>query len=397
MHNIHYIDQAKLDGSIRVLLRVDFNITLSPHNEIGDDARIRAALPTIEYILQHPQVTLIIMSHLGRPKGKEDRYSMKPVRDRLASLLPPGYSVVLVEDIESAKTALVHQDKTVYLLGNLRFWEGEKTGDPAFAQTLASLGDIYVNDAFGASHRPDASIVGIPKLLPSYAGLLMKKEIEHIDNAVSHPAHPVVAIIGGIKVTTKLALLKKLTDIADTLIVGGGLATVFLKAAGYEVGKSVLVAEEVPLAQEFLVFAKKHNTHLLLPDDVVVGDPADEHTGGAVKLVAEVGASDMILDIGPETQAKMGTVLSDAKTIIWNGPVGYMENLQYRRGTDYLYYAIAQNRQALSIVGGGDTLSAISKKEYLDHITHISTGGGAMLEYIEKGTLPGIEALKDAA
>ena len=368
---IHYIDEAAFSGK-RVLVRVDYNVTLSPHNVIGDDARIRASLPTIEYLLAHG-ACVILMSHLGRPKGRDMVYSLRPVRDRLASMLP-SYNVILIDDLEHVKEIIIPQEKTIYLLENLRFWEGEKKNDPLFAKQLAALADVYVNDAFGSSHRSDASIVGVPALLPSYGGMLLKKEIMHISRAVSNPEHPVVAIIGGAKIETKLALLNKLIQIADTLILGGAVATEFMRA-------------KIPLS----------GTRVLLPDDVIVGNPDDTRSGGTEKKVEEpttLGvAQEKILDIGPETQAKIGAVIAQANTIIWNGPMGYIENPQYRRGTDYLYYAITQNDHAVSIVGGGDTLAAISKKEYLDHITHISTGGGAMLEFIERGTLPGIDAL----
>jgi phosphoglycerate kinase len=259
---------------------------------------------------------------------------------------------------------------------------------------LASLADVYVNDAFGVSHRDCASITEVPKLLPHYGGLLMEREVETIGHALRHPAHPFVAIIGGAKVSTKLKLLYKLTEIADFLILGGGLANTFLFALGYPIGKSLCEKDMIDDVKKIVRHAKEKQTKILLPREVVVGDREDEETAGVVKKITDIKASDAILDIGPEAQADYAKAIIGAKSLIWNGPVGVIENPQYSRGTDFLYYTISQNPKMLSIVGGGDTLAAIDKMEYLDSITHISTGGGAMLEYIENGTLPGIEALK---
>jgi len=243
-------------------------------------------------------------------------------------------------------------------------------------------------------HRKDASITGIPHYLPSYGGLLLKKEITVISKATKNPKKPFVAIIGGAKIETKINVINKLTEIADYVLIGGALANTFLCAHGYEIGKSYCQLEYVNMARKLLLLASQKKTAVIIPSDVVIGNPNNSVHGGKVVKVDEIPKGAVVLDIGPETQAKYGSVIAKAKTIVWNGPIGYMENPAFKRGTDFIYYAISDNRSATSIVGGGDTLGAISKKEYLDKITHISTGGGAMLEFIEKGSLPGIEALR---
>jgi len=263
-----------------------------------------------------------------------------------------------------------------------------------FAQQLARLADVYVNDAFGVSHRDAASIVGITKFLPSYGGLLLKKEVTMIGRLLDNPKKPFVAIIGGAKISTKIKLLSKLIENVDFLLLGGAIANTFLYALGYEMGKSLVEKDEAQAAKDLLFHAAQKNTAVILPEDAVVGDMKDDTKGGMVVKMDEVTKEMKVLDIGPETQAKFGNIILMCHTIVWNGPVGFMENPQYARGTDFLFYTIGQNHHATSIVGGGETLSSISKMEHLDAITHISSGGGAMLEFIEKGTLPGIEALK---
>ena len=284
------------------------------------------------------------------------------------------------------------KDGEILFLEKIRFFEGEEKADPEFGKLLASLADVYVNDAFGVSHRDCASITEVPKHLPAFGGLLMEREVETIGHALKHPDRPFTAIIGGAKVSTKLKILFKLTEKADFLILGGGIANTLLYSLGYQVGKSLCEKDMSDDVKKIVRHAKETNTKILLPRDVVVGSM--EGSDSVVKKISEVNAHDNILDIGPESQADYAKAILTSKTLIWNGPVGYMENPEYARGTDFLYYTIAQNKKLVSIVGGGDTLAAISKKEYLDTITHISTGGGAMLEYIENGTLPGIESLK---
>lgn len=391
--NIKFIDQELIENK-RVLLRVDFNVSLNPNYTIADDARIRKALPTINALLKNRN-KLIIVSHLGRPTGRDPEYSMTVVGEKLKEYLP-DYKVTVVDDFLSPdKTSFQNQgENEVLLLENIRYYPEEKRNDPELSRKLASLADVFVNDAFGVCHRIHSSVIGLAALLPSYGGLLLKKEIGMIGNAVQNPKKPVVTILGGAKISTKINLIGKLLEIADYLIIGGGLANTFLAAQGYEIGKSIYEYEEKENARRTLFTAAQKHTSIILPEDVVVGRPDDKIVCGITKKIEQVQREDQILDIGPETQAKFGSILAKAKTIIWNGPMGYFENNCYRNGTDFIYYSITQNHEAVSIVGGGDTLSAISKKEYLDNITHISTGGGAMLEYIEKGTLPGIEALK---
>lgn len=391
--NIKTIEDEKITGK-RVILRADFDVTLNPNYTIADDARIRNNLPTINYLLKNKN-RLICIAKLDRPKTRDSKYSLKVVVDKLQDYLP-NYKIKLIDDFLTADKRVFDNQKEneILVLENIRFYKEEKKNDPQFAQKLAALGDVYVNDAFAMSHRPETSVVGIPEYLPSYAGLLFKKEVEMISKAVKNPQKPFVVILGGAKISTKIILVDKLLEIADYLLIGGGLANTFLAAEGYEIGKSFHEYEEIEKARRLLFMAAKKHTAIILPLDVVTGDPKNTKHGGIVKKIGEILSNANILDIGPETQAKFGSIIAQAKTIIWNGPVGYFENPEYRRGTDFIYYAITQNPKCISIVGGGDTLAVISKKEYLGKITHISTGGGAMLEFIEKGTLPGIEALK---
>ncbi len=394
MPQIKFIDQVPIVNK-KVLLRVDFNVTLNPDHSLADDFRIRQSLPTIKYLLQNKN-KIILVSHLDRPKKRDPKYSLKPVVKDFQKYFP-SYKIILTENLNPKKEPFVSQKQNeIIFLENIRFWPEEQKNDPSFAKKLAGLADVFVNDAFGVSHRANASVVGVPKYLPSYGGLLLKKEIETISKAIENPKHPFVAIIGGAKISTKIALIDKLLEISDYLLIGGGLANTFLCAQGINIGNSFCEYEKVSMARKLLFKAAQRKVAIVLPEDVIVGDPENEENGGKVLKVEQIhdGEDGAILDIGPETQAKFAAIIAKSKTIIWNGPVGYIENPAFRRGTDFIYYCITQNPEAISIVGGGDTLAAISKKEYLDKITHISTGGGAMLEFIEKGTLPGIEALK---
>lgn len=394
MSSVKYIDENAIQNK-RVLLRVDFNVTLNPDFSIADDLRIRQSLPTIQKLLEGKN-KLIIVSHLGRPKGRDAKFSLKPVVEDLKKFLPHN-QILLINDFRSEEDKLIIKNQpadTVLVLENIRFYEEEKKNEENFASLLAGLADVYVNDAFGVAHRADASIVGVAKKIPSFGGLLLKKEINTINSLITNPQKPVVAIIGGAKISTKINLLGRLMDIADQLIIAGGLANTFFCAEGFDIGASICEYTEVEHARKLLFMASGKHVSLKLPTDVVVDHDTNYHGNGEVKKIKDLQKNDSILDIGPETQAEFAATIMKAKTIIWNGPVGYIENPNFRRGTDFIYYAIAQNQEAISVIGGGDTLAAISKKEYLERITHISTGGGAMLEYIEKGTLPGIEALK---
>jgi len=386
MSKLTYIDEIEIKNKT-VLLRVDFNVSLNSDYTISNSARIEQSLPTIKYLLKNKN-RLVILSHLGRPKGIDNKYSLKVVADKLKEYLPKT-NIFLAKDIESAKKS----EEEIVVLENIRFFPKEKDYSTIFARELASLADVYVNDAFGVCHRSDTSVIGPPKFLPAFGGLLLKKELSMISLITNKPKKPIVAIIGGAKVSTKVGLINKLIKIVDYLIIGGGLANTFVSAQGNEIGNSFCEYEAVQQARKILSLAKKGRALIILPVDAIVAKTKNdkEHE---VKKIDNISPEESIFDIGPETKAQIGGIIAKAKTIIWNGPVGLFENPAFKEGTDFIYYSIAQNTEAVSIVGGGDTLAAISKKEYLDKITHISTGGGAMLELIEKGTLPGIEALK---
>jgi phosphoglycerate kinase len=380
----------------RVLLRVDYNVSLLDGFRIGDDTRIRQTLPTIEYLLDK-NCTLFLVSHLGRPKGKRvKKFSLRPVARHLEKML--GRKVNFITDYINGpelKNSLQRlKQGSVNLLENIRFYPEEEANDLKFAEKLASLAEVYVNDAFGVDHRVHASSVGVTKYLPAVAGFLLEKEVDIIGGAIKKPKRPMVAIIGGAKAETKITLVGRLLEKADVLMVGGGVANTFLKAWGYEVGKSLVDREMVELARKLFRKASRNETRMLLPTDVVLGDLEKNFHDGVVasdKIPREMQA----LDIGPKTQAEFGAAIAKAATIIWNGPMGVYENPKFSMGTDFIYYAIAENRESLSKVGGGDTLAALKEEDYLKPIDHVSTGGGAMLEFIEKGTLPGIEALLD--
>jgi len=393
MKKITYIDQADIRNK-RILFRADFDVTLN-NGSIANDARIQHQLPSIKYLLERNN-RIICVAKLGRPKGRDPKLSMKVVVDRLQKYLPK-IKVKLINDFltENPKTFENQKPNELFVLENIRYYLEEKNDDPEFAKKLANLADIYVDDGFAVCHRTEASVVGVPALLPSYGGLCLKREITMITSAIHKPKKPLVTIIGGAKVSTKINLINKLIVIADYVLLGGGLANPFFRAQRHPIGNSICEYEMVQEARKLLYLAERKRTKITLPTDVLIGKADDYETGGIVKKVGEDIPSNMsILDIGPETKARFGAIIAKAKTIIWNGPVGLFENPNYRQGTDFIYYSIAHNPDATSIVGGGDTLAAITNKEYLDHITHISTGGGAMLELIEKGTLPGIEALK---
>lgn len=370
-----------------ILLRVDFNVSLKQNHSIADDTRIQLALPTIKLLLKQ-QNKLIIVSHLGEPKQRDMVFSLKRVAKDLAHYLP-SYSIHLVSDFIKDDSVIRGQKQhEIVLLENIRFFPGEIQNDPIFARQLANLAEIYVNDAFGVSHRKHASVYGITQYLPSYAGLLMEKEITSLNKLLHNPARPFVAIIGGSKISTKIKLLRKLLSLADSLLIGGAMANTFLLAQQYKVGESLVEKDEVSIAQDLIKQARQVGKSLILPVDAIVQDHPDHETS-----VKQVKQHDCIMDIGSETQAMFGKQISLAKTVVWNGPVGKFEETNFARGTEFVYYAISLNTSAYTVIGGGDTLAAVTKKEYLENISHISSGGGAMLEYIENGTLPGIEAL----
>lgn len=391
-----FIDAVELKNK-RVLLRADFDVSLNPDFSIADDARIRQNLPTIKFLTDKKN-KLICVAKLDRPQKKDPRYSLKIVVNRLKKYLPL-FEIKLIDNFlaEDRSTFENQKENEVLVLENIRFFEEEKFNDSYFAKKLADLAEAYVNDAFAMCHRIEASVVGVPKFLPSYGGLLLKKEKEKISKIFNNPEKPFVAIIGGAKISTKIHVIDKLLELADYLLVGGGMANVILDAKGVNIGKIFFSEEDRALARHLIQTTSEKNTKLVLPTDAIVGVPHDRNYLDVVKKINQIPANVYILDIGPQTQARYGAIIAKAKTIIWNGPMGFIEDSQYRRGTDFIYYAITQNSGAYSVVGGGDTLATISKEEYLEKITHLSTGGGAMLEFIEKGTLPGIEALKASA
>lgn len=390
--NIPTITDEHIENK-RVIIREDFDVSLF-HNAIADDTRLKQSLPTIEYLLRGHN-RLILVSKINRPKTRDAEHSLIHILPDLKKYLPQ-YKIQFVTDFLDPKEKKVFErqtDKEIILLENIRFYPQEKANDKDFAKQLADLADIYVDDAFAMMHRKEASVVGIPRYLPSFAGLLVEKEVTMIDKAIKNPKKPVVAIIGGAKISTKIPVLGKLLEISDYLILGGGLANTFFCAEGYNIGKSYCELEEVENAKKLLFLAAKKHTAIVLPTDVIVGNPENmTHTGHDYRI-NEIPKGLAALDIGPETKARFGAIINKAKTIIWNGPMGMFENPAYRQGTDFIYYAIAHNPHAISLVGGGDTLNAIQHKHHLDKITHISTGGGAMLEFIENGTLPGLEVL----
>lgn len=390
---IKYIDEVEIKNK-RVLVRVDYNVSFKKDGSINDDTRIKNSLPTLLLLLKG-QNRLVLMSHLGKPKGRDMSFSMKPVATRLQTYLP-DYSVRLVDDFLSLATPeVVHgqKEKEILILENTRFYEGEKKNDPEFSKQLANLGEVFVDDAFGSVHRAHASTVGVAAFLPSYGGLLLKKEVVMIKKAIEAPERPVVAIIAGAKVSSKIGLIEKLMKTADIILIGGAMTNNFLAAQGFGIGKGLVETEYIPEAQRLLDLAKTLNKEIVLPLDRRIGSQTDEISEPVVKKIDAISIDDETLDIGPETEILFASHIAKAKTVIWNGPVGYFENPQFAKGSVSIYEAILNNPGLISILGGGDTLSVIKKLPNKDKITHISTGGGAMLELIEKGTLPGLDAL----
>lgn len=379
----------------KVLVRVDFNVPLNDKSEITDDTRITASLPTIQYLLEQ-KAAVILMAHLGRPKGQvKPELSLAPVAKHLGKLL--GKKILFAPDcVGEAAQAAASKLKPghILLLENLRFHEEEEKNDMEFAEKLASLADLYVNDGFGVSHRAHASVEGVTHFLPAAAGFLLEKEIQYVGQAVTNPLHPFVAIIGGAKVSDKIGVISNLLDKVDTLLIGGGMANTFLAAQGYKMGKSLVEEDKLDLAKELLAKAKKNKVNMLLPTDLVMAAafaPDAEHVTEKVK---NLNQAYMALDIGAETSKAYAEALADAKMIVWNGPMGVFEMDAFCKGTEAVAKAVAKSR-ATSIVGGGDSVAAIEKLGLAKRITHISTGGGASLEYLEGKVLPGVAALDD--
>ena len=389
------IEDINVTGK-KVLVRVDFNVPLTEDGQVSDDKRIVAALPTIRYLLDH-NAKVILCSHLGRPKGKPDpKFSLAPVGARLSELLPDT-KIWFAEDTigESAKTAIDDmKDGEIVLLENVRFYKEETDNDPAFAKALASLADIYVSDAFGTVHRAHASTAGVAAYLPAVAGYLIGKELGVMGKALENPERPFVAILGGAKVADKIGVITNLLNKCDSLIIGGGMAYTFLKAQGYEIGDSLLDAESIDLAKSLMQQAKDKGVNLLLPVDNVVADRFDAEADHKVVKSTDIPAGWQGMDIGPETVKLFAKTIEAAKTVIWNGPMGVFEFPAFAEGTKQVAAACAEC-EGTTIIGGGDSASAVKKLGFASKMTHISTGGGASLEFLEGKVLPGVAVLND--
>jgi phosphoglycerate kinase len=390
-----YIDEMDLKGK-RVLFRFDFNVPLDGNQNITDDTRIRSVLPTINYALDE-NAKIVIASHLGRPKGKfSEAMSLAPVAKRLSRLL--GKNVTLTKDVigpEVKKTVADMKPGDIVMLENLRFDAREEKNDEEFSRELASLADVYIDDAFGNAHRSHASNVGITKFVKNCgAGFLMKKELTYFSKALEKPARPLVAIVGGSKVSGKLEAMANLINRVNKMIIGGGMAFTFLKAQGVEVGKSIVEPELIEKAREVLETAKKLGVKVYLPVDCVIAESKDSEAETKIVPIQEINPQWMGLDIGPATITLFTEALNNAKTIVWNGPMGVFEIDAFSRGTSALAHSVAHS-YALSIVGGGDTDVAIDKAGERDNMSYISTGGGAFLELLEGKELPAVKALKE--
>lgn len=375
----------------RVLVRVDYNVPIN-EGKVGDDTRIRAAMPTIDYLLEH-RAAVILCSHLGRPKGTPNpKYSLRPVADYLAQLR--GKPVAFAEDCigpVAEKAAKALKPGEVLLLENTRFHPEEEKNDPQMARQLAALADLYVNDAFGSAHRAHASTEGVARFLPGVAGFLMEKEIRYLGQAIANPEKPFVTILGGAKISDKIGVIRNLLSKADAILIGGGMANTFFKAQGYPVGDSLVEDESLETARQLL---KEATTRLRLPVDVVIADKFDAEADSKIIPMGPVPDGWRILDIGPQTVASYGKVIKSAGTVVWNGPMGVFEFPKFAEGTFTIGKAVAESK-AVSIIGGGDSVAAIKQSGLENQITHISTGGGASLEMLEGKELPGVAALED--
>jgi len=390
MFNKKMVTDLDVEGK-KVIVRVDFNVPIK-EGKIKDDTRITAALPTINYLLDHG-ASVILMSHLGRPKTKEDlQYSLKPVADHLATLV--NAPVKFASDCrgEIAKEASANlKPGEVLVLENTRFYPEESKNDLEMSKDLASLADLYVNDAFGSAHRAHSSTAGIADYLPAAAGFLMEKEIKYLGNAIADPVRPFVAILGGAKISDKIGVIENLLKTADRILIGGGMANTFLKAQGYEMADSLVEAEVLDTAKDLL---SRADDKIILPIDMVLGNAFDADAEMKTMALGDVPAGWRLLDIGPLTVQLFGDVILNAGTVVWNGPMGVFEFPRFAEGTFGVARAVA-NSQAVSIIGGGDSVSAINQSGLSDKITHISTGGGASLEMLEGLELPGLAVLND--
>lgn len=391
--NIKTIKDVDVKGK-RVFVRVDFNVPLNEDMIITDDTRIRAAVPTIKYLVDQ-EAKVILASHLGRPKGQfNKKYSLEPVAAKLSEIL--GTNVAFARDCigeEAQNTVSGMKDGDVALLENLRFYPEEEKNECGFVKELASLADIYVNDAFGTAHRAHASTAGVAGLLPAAAGFLMEKEVEYLGNALAKPVKPFVAIIGGAKVSDKIGVIENLLEKVDVLVIGGGMANTFLKAQGVNMGKSLVEEDKIQLAKETLEKAEAKGVKLLLPVDLVVAETVSPDSQHKIVSKDQVPAEWAAVDIGPESAKVFAEDVKKANTIVWNGPMGVFEMDPFAKGTEAVAKAVAESH-GISIVGGGDSVAAIKKMGVAEEVSHISTGGGASLEFLEGKELPGIKALE---
>ena len=382
--------------SKRVLVRVDYNVPLDANGNVSDDKRITASLPTINYLLEQG-ARIILCSHLGRPKGEvKKEFSLAPVAKRLKELLP-NVNIYFASDCigeEAERKAAALKDGEILLLENLRFHKEEEKNDPEFAKKLASLAEIYVSDAFGTVHRAHASPAGVAAYLPAVAGFLIGKELSIMGGALENPERPFVAILGGAKVADKIGVITNLLNKCDTLLIGGGMAYTFFKAMGYEIGDSLLDAESIDLAKQLMETAKEKGVKLLLPVDTVVAKAFAADAEHMIVSANAIPAGWQGLDIGEKTRELFAAEIKNAKTVIWNGPMGVFEFPEFAKGTEAVAKACAECG-GTTIIGGGDSASAVKKLGYADKMTHISTGGGASLEFLEGKVLPGVAALND--
>lgn len=394
MMNKKSIEEIDVRGK-KVIVRVDFNVPLDENGNITDDKRIVGALPTIKYLVENGAKTILV-SHLGRPKeGFEDKYSMKPTAVRLGQLI--GKEVIMAKDVigpDAKEKAAALKDGEVMMLENVRFHKEETKNDAAFAKELSELAEIYVNDAFGTAHRAHASTAGLADYLPAVCGYLIQKEIDVMGKALSNPERPFVAILGGAKVSDKIGVIENLMDKVDCLIVGGGMAYTFFKAKGYGIGTSICEDDKVELAKSLLEKAESRGVKLMLPVDNMVGKEFNNDTESQVVPSNKIPDGWMGMDIGPETIKKYSEAIKNAKTVVWNGPMGVFEFANFANGTKEVAKAVAESG-AISIIGGGDSAAAVEQLGFADKITHISTGGGASLEFLEGKVLPGIDVLMD--